>query len=331
VRYLSSFSGSNAILVVSAADAELLTGFRYKTQARAECPASIGVRIEAASLWTGVWNALSELNAQTVGFESAHLMHRDFQRLLEQGDRFVWRATSDAVEALRVRKDADEVARIREAGAVATTALRRTIEEVRPGLTELELCGVLERHLREAGSEGHPFPPIVASGIRSALPHARAGRERIAAGDFLLLDFGATVGGYCSDITRTFVVGPASERQREIYAVVQKAQNLAIAGVRAGIQGRAGDALAREWIDSQGFAGEFGHGLGHGIGLEVHEAPRLSRLAEDSLPEGSVVTIEPGVYVPEWGGVRIEDDVLVTATGVELLTEFPRELTELGA
>ena len=331
VRYLTRFSGSNAILVLGATDAVLLTDFRYKTQAGLEVPPAIRARIESSSLWTGVWRTLAELGAQTVGFESSHLTHRDFQRLLEQGDRFTWRATTECVERLRARKDADEVARIREAGAVATSALARTIDSVRPGLSELEVCGILERHLREAGSEAHPFPPIVASGPRSALPHARAGRERIAAGDFLLLDFGATVAGYCSDITRTFVVGSANERQREIYAIVREAQERAIAGVRAGMEGREGDALAREWIDSQGYGGEFGHGLGHGIGLEVHEAPRLSRLAEDSLPEGSVVTIEPGVYVPEWGGVRIEDDVLVTATGAELLTEFSRELTELGA
>lgn len=331
VRYLSSFSGSNAILVLTASDAVLLTDFRYKTQARNECPAAVRVRIESASLWTGVWQTLADLGVQTAGFESHHLAHRDFQRLLEQGDRFHWRATSDCVESLRVRKDPDEVARIREAGQVATTALGRTIACIRAGCSELEVCGMLERHLREAGSEAHPFPPIVAAGPRSALPHARAGRDRIVAGDLLLLDFGATVGGYCSDITRTFVVGRAGERQRDVYAVVRQAQERALAGLRAGIPGKEGDALARDWIDSQGFGGEFGHGLGHGIGLEVHEAPRLSRLAEDSLPEGSVVTIEPGVYVPEWGGVRIEDDVLVTATGAELLTEFPRELTELGA
>jgi Xaa-Pro aminopeptidase len=278
-----------------------------------------------------VWQTLAELAAQTAGFETAHLTHRDFQRLLEQGDRFHWRATSDFVEALRIRKDPDEVALIREAGRVATDALERTIGCVRTGLTELAVCGILERNLREAGSEAHPFPPIVAAGPRSALPHARASNETILTGDFLLLDFGATVGGYCSDITRTFVVGTASQRQREVFEVVRAAQALAIEGLRPGMTGKDGDALARGWIEAQGFGGEFGHGLGHGIGLEVHESPRLSRMTEDSLPEGSVVTIEPGVYVPEWGGVRIEDDVLVTATGAELLTGFSRDFTTLGA
>ncbi len=331
VRYLTRFSGTNGIVVLTASDAVLLTDFRYQTQARQECPPAVRIRVEAASLWTGVWQTLAELGAQTTGFETSHLTHRDFQRLLEQGDRFTWRATSDLVESLRVCKDPDEVALIRAAGRVATEALARTIACVRPGLTELAVCGILERNLRDAGSEAHPFPPIVASGSRSALPHARASSEPIASGDFLLLDFGATVGGYCSDITRTFVVGTPSDRHREVYEVVRSAQERAVAGLHAGMTGKEGDAIARSWIEAQGFGNAFGHGLGHGIGLEVHEAPRLSRLAEDSLPEGSVVTIEPGVYVPEWGGVRIEDDVLVTATGAEVLTGFSRDFTTLGA
>lgn len=331
VRYLSAFTGSHAILVVSESRAVLLTDFRYQTQVQSECPSEIVVQIEAASLWTGVWRVLADHNAHAVGFESAHLAHRDFQRLLEQGDRHAWRPLVDAVERLRLRKDEDEVALIREAGRVATAALERVIGDVRPGLTELEVCGLLECELRRAGSEAHPFPAIVAAGPRSALPHARAGHQQIVDGDFLLLDFGATVGGYCSDITRTFVVGEATDRQRAVYEVVRTAQATALAGIRAGMRGKDGDALAREWIDAQGFGGAFGHGLGHGLGLEVHEAPRLSLLTEDSLPEGAVVTIEPGVYVPEWGGVRIEDDVLITERGAELLTAFPRELTELGA
>jgi Xaa-Pro aminopeptidase len=331
-RYLTGFSGTNGLVVVSQRGVTLLTDFRYETQARDECPEWIEVRIESASLWKGLWDVLAaDAGLKAIGFESAHLLHRDFQRCLEQGDRWHWRTTLDVVENLRAVKDAHEVALIRAAGAVATAALAATAPQVRAGLTELEVCGVLEHELRRAGSEAHPFPPIVAAGDRAALPHARASRRRIANGDFLLLDFGATVGGYCSDVTRTFVVGRASDRQREVYGVVRQAHALAIDGVRAGLTGRESDALAREFIEAQGLGEAFGHGLGHGLGLEVHEAPRLSRLAEGSLEEGAVVTIEPGVYVPGWGGVRLEDDVRVLATGVELLTEFPRELIELGA
>ena len=331
-QYLTGFTGSNALVVVRHRDVVLLTDFRYDTQAQEECPSWVTVRVEAASLWKGLWEALAaDVHLKTVGFETSHLLHRDFQRCLEQGDRWHWRPTLDLVEGLRTVKDSDEIDLIRRAGTVATQALARVVSQVRGGLTELEICGILEHELRAAGSEAHPFPPIVAAGERAALPHARASARAVSSGDFLLLDFGATVGGYCSDITRTFVVGSASPRQREVYDAVQEAHGLAVSGVKAGITGRAGDALARDCLVARGFGEAFGHGLGHGLGLEVHEAPRLSRLAEGSLPDGSVVTIEPGVYVPGWGGVRLEDDVHVTAAGAELLTEFPRELVVLGA
>jgi Xaa-Pro aminopeptidase len=164
---------------------------------------------------------------------------------------------------------------------------------------------------------------------RSALPHARAADRAIRPGDFLLIDFGAIVGGYCSDITRTVVLGQADARQREVHDVVRTANALACAEIRAGIRGRDADALARDYIDGRGFSEAFGHSLGHGVGLDVHEAPRLARGAESALPAGAVVTIEPGVYLPGWGGVRIEDDVHLAPAGPEVLTQFPRDLIEL--
>lgn len=331
IRYLTGFSGSNALLLVTARETHLVTDFRYQTQAAEESGDVCRVRIETSSLWSGLWSLLATIpGAQALGFESAHLLHRDFQRLLEQGDRPHWRPVTDLVEGLRAQKDAGEVAYIRAAGAMAMKALRVTLESVRVGMTELEVCGILERALREAGSDAHPFPPIVASGPRSALPHARASTRTIAPGEFLLLDFGASTGGYCSDVTRTVVLGHVDERQRETYDAVREANRVAREGIRAGMRGREGDALARGVLESRGFGGLFGHGLGHGIGLEVHEAPRLSRLAEEVLPVGSVVTIEPGVYVPEWGGVRIEDDVYLGADGAEWLTDFTRELLVLS-
>lgn len=197
-------------------------------------------------------------------------------------------------------------------------------------MSELAVAGVLEKALRDEGSEGFPFPSIIASGPRSALPHARSSPRTLESGDFLLLDFGAEVGGYCSDITRTVVMGQADEEQRAVYEVIREANERAARGVRAGMSGRDADAIARHYIERAGFGELFGHSLGHGIGLEVHEAPRLARTAEASLPEGAVVTIEPGVYRPGWGGVRIEDDVVLGADGPHILTEFPRELLELG-
>jgi Xaa-Pro aminopeptidase len=332
VRYVTGFTGSSALAVVTRrAEVLLVTDFRYQTQVADEVGDFARVVIEPASLWTGLWQQLAGFAyVEVLGFESAHLLHRDFQRLLEGGARWGWRPTADVVEGLRERKDAGEVARIRAAADVAVAALGRTLDEVRPGLTELAVAGILERHLRACGSEGFPFETIVASGPRAALPHARAAAREIGRGDILLIDFGAVVGGYCADVTRTVVVGRADARQREVHAVVRAANEQAAAGVRAGMAGKDADALARGYIAGRGYGEAFGHSLGHGLGLEVHEAPRLARTAEAALPAGAVVTIEPGVYIPGWGGVRVEDDVHLAPDGPQLLTHFTRDLLELS-
>jgi Xaa-Pro aminopeptidase len=331
VRYLTGFSGTNAMLLVTGAERWLFTDFRYAEQAAAESGAVAKVVIEASSLWRGLWETLRTARGlHTIGFESAHLAHRDFERLLKDGSAWTWRPFVDVVERLRERKDPGELELIKEAARVAGAALDRTMPAVRPGMTELEVAGVLEHALRDHGSEETPFPTIVASGPRTALPHARAGSRAIARGDFLLLDFGATVGGYCSDVTRTMVVGKADGRQREVHDAVLAANEAARAHVRSGITGKDADAIARAVLEQHGLGDAFGHGLGHGIGLEVHEGPRLSRIADMVLPEGAVVTIEPGAYVSGWGGVRIEDNVRLGAGGAELLTEFPRHLIELS-
>jgi Xaa-Pro aminopeptidase len=331
IRYLSGFSGSSALLFVSARDVLLITDFRYQTQAADEAGAIARVLIEPQSLWAGLWKHLAQLaSVDVIGFESAHLVHRDFQRLLESGSRWQWRPTLDLVETLRERKDASEIEYIRNAVRAAEAALERTIAQVRAGLTEFDVAGVLEGALRSAGSDGFAFPSIVASGENAALPHARPGARRLAAGDFLLIDFGARVDGYCSDVSRTFVIGRASDEQREIYDVVRAANERAVRSVHAGMSGRDADGLARGYIEDRGFGEFFGHSLGHGIGLEVHEAPRLARSADGPLVEGAVVTVEPGIYRPGWGGVRIEDDVHLSAAGAQVLTRFPRELMEIG-
>jgi len=330
VRYLTGFSGSSALLLVSQRDTLLITDFRYQTQAAEEVGNTARVSIEPQSLWSGLWQQLSQMSAvQVLGFESAHLLHRDFQRLMEAGARWQWRPTLDLVETLRERKDPGEIDLIESAARVAIRALERTLAEVRVGMSELQVAGVLERALRDEGSEGFPFPSIVATGARSALPHARATSTKIREGDFLLLDFGAEVAGYCADITRTVVVGRASEQQREVYDVVREANQQASHEIRAGMSGREADAIARSFIEQRGYGELFGHGLGHGVGLEVHEAPRLARTADGPLSEGAVVTIEPGVYRPGWGGVRIEDDVVLDPAGPRILTNFTRELIEI--
>lgn len=331
IRYLTGFSGSSALVLVTVREVVLMTDSRYETQASEEVGGLARVDIQAQSLWAGLWPRIAAASGvHVLGFEAAHLLHRDFQRLHESGSRWQWRPTADLVEALRERKDADEVAAIRRAGAMAMRALERVVEGLRPGLTELAVAGLLEHALRDEGSEAFPFPTIVASGPRSALPHARSSTRVIGAGELLLLDFGAQADGYCSDVTRTLVVGRAGTREREVHDVVREAQAAAMAGVRAGMTGRAADALARDYIERRGFGSRFQHSLGHGLGLEVHEAPRLSRQAETPLPEGAVVTIEPGIYEPGWGGIRIEDDVYLGPDGPEVLTHFPRELLEVA-
>jgi len=333
VRYLTGFSGTSALVFVSARGEVLfITDFRYKTQAADEVGNFARVTIEGQSLWTGLWQQLAQLpHVELAGFESSHLLHRDFQRLLEAGSRWQWRPTAELVERLRERKDAVEAELIRQAAEIAAAALGRALPQLGARMSELQVAGVLEHALRDAGSEGFPFPTIVASGARAALPHARSSAKTVEQGDLLLLDFGAEYGGYCADVTRTVVVGRADERQRDVYHVVRTANAAAAAGVRAGMRGRDADALARDYIERQGHGDAFGHSLGHGLGLEVHEAPRLSRAAEDALPPGSVVTIEPGIYLPGWGGIRIEDDVHLAPAGPELLTHFTRELVEVGS
>ena len=331
IRWLTGFSGSSGLVLVTARDLVLLTDFRYATQVEEEVGAAARVIIVSQSLWSGLWDLLGTLpTVQRVGFESAHLLHRDFQRLLEQGGRWQWRPTTELLEPLREAKDETEVVAIRRAVAMAETALEATLAGLAPGLTETQVAGRLEAALRDAGSEAFPFPSIVASGPRSALPHARAGDRPLTRGDFVLLDFGAVADGYCSDITPPAGLGRATAEQREGYDIVREANARAAAGVRPGMRGMDADALAREYIDARGFGEAFGHSLGHGIGLEVHEGPRLARTADGVLPIGAVVTIEPGIYRPGWGGIRIEDDVLLRADGPEILTSFRRDLLEIA-
>lgn len=334
IRYLTGFSGSNGLVVVTPTACLLLTDFRYASQVKLEVVDGVRSVIEESSLWVRLWKELQALpGTKVIAFETAHVTHLDAARFLDaasDGSRWLWRPSVNLVEVLRESKDSGELARIREAVRIAEHALTRTLPHVHAGISELDVAGRLEHELRAAGSEGFPFETIIAAGPRSALPHARASRQLIARGDLLLIDFGAMHAGYCSDITRTFVVGaPPSERQLEIHTAVREANGSASALVRAGMRGRDADALARDYIHRLGFGEAFGHSLGHGIGLEIHEAPRLAKSAESPLPAGAVVTIEPGIYVEGWGGVRVEDDIVLGSEGPEVLTGFTRDLLQL--
>jgi Xaa-Pro aminopeptidase len=331
VRYLTGFTGSAAVAVVLAEATLFFSDFRYLTQSAAEVGDFARVEITSDDVWERVRKVLDEYaGLRKLGYESHTVTVAQLERVERAAGRSDLHPVKELVETLRVSKDEGEVAAIRAAAGLAAEALEATLETVRPGLRELEIAATLELQLRQRGSEWHPFHTTVASGPQSALPHARATEREVAAGDLLLLDFGAQVDGYCADITRTVVVSrPADERQRTIYELVREAQLAARSGLRAGMTGRQADALARSVIEARGFGEAFGHSLGHGLGLVVHEAPRLSRTNEERLPEGAVVTIEPGVYVPGWGGVRIEDDALLGSAGIELLSDGETELREL--
>ena len=330
IRYLTGFTGTAGLLVVrSGAAPVLVVDFRYAIQAAAEVGGAVEVVVDRASVWERLAQTLARLRPARLGYESAHVSVADLPRI-EAGAPGAVVAVHGMVEALREVKSPEEVAAIRAAAALATEALAEVLPTVGVGQTERAIAARLEAALRLRGSEWHPFQTIVASGPRSALPHARTSERAVGRGEWLLLDFGAIVDGYCADLTRTVVVGaPPDQRQQDAYEVVRRAQRRAREGVRAGMSGREADALARDVLAAEGCADAFGHSLGHGLGLEVHEAPRLAPTTDAILPPGAVVTIEPGVYFPGWGGVRLEDDVWLGPQGAECLSDGRTELLAL--
>jgi Xaa-Pro aminopeptidase len=329
IRYLTGFTGSAALLVVRSDATILISDFRYAAQAPAEVGSAAAVEIDLRSVWERLGKVLRAGAGERLGVEAQALTLRDAERISAVTPARIV-PTSDVVERLRAVKSPEEVAAIRSAAALAQEALNEVLPDVRVGQTELEIGAALEAALRRRGSEWHPFPTIVASGPRSALPHARTSGRSIEAGELLLIDFGAQVDGYCADLTRTMVVGArANERQRMVHELVQSAQRRAIEYLRPGMPAREGDALARDVIVTRGFGEAFGHSLGHGLGLEVHEAPRVAANSESPLPLHAVVTVEPGVYFPGWGGVRLEDDVYLGVDETVLLSDGRTELLEL--
>jgi Xaa-Pro aminopeptidase len=341
VRYLSGFTGSNAALLVFADDVPpvLATDGRYRTQAAQQAP-DLEVAIERACARYLAGRAAST-GARRLGFESHVVTVDGFDALAQEvakvGTTELVRA-SQTVEALREIKDAGEVALLRLACEAADAALTDLVARggLRPGRTEREVGRELEALMLDHGADGVSFETIVATGPNSAIPHHRPTDAVLAAGDFVKIDFGALVGGYHSDMTRTFVLGKAADWQREIYQLVSAAQQTGRDALRAGASLADVDCAARAVIVDAGHGEHFGHGLGHGVGLQIHEAPGINAAAAGTLLADSVVTVEPGVYLPDRGGVRIEDTLVVAAGNSEtsghapeLLTRFPKELTIL--
>jgi Xaa-Pro aminopeptidase len=335
VRYLTGFTGTNGLALIYVDDAathQFLTDFRYTTQSAAQVPNAFDREIVAGEMLEGVVETLTASIGEKgcLGFDDASLTVKQHARLVELlGEGWELVPCAGAVEALRAVKDSGEIDRIRAASRLADEALRETLEAGVVGRSERDVAIELELRMRRLGAESASFPSIVAAGAYGALPHAEPRAREIRKNALLTIDWGALLDGYCSDCTRTYATGEGiSERAREVYALVLEAQERALAAVKAGPNGKEVDAVAREVIEAAGEGDHFGHGLGHGVGLEVHEGPRLSRLAsEDPLLVGNVVTVEPGVYLPGRLGVRIEDLVVVTADGQEVLTRLSKEFT----
>lgn len=319
-RYLTGFSGEG-YLVVGLERALLSTDGRYRVEA-GEVADTAEARLDGPGHLAGAIAFVNEVQPAGLAFESDHLTYAAYQELTEKLS-VALRPTSRLVEALRLLKDETEVAAIREAARRADAALAAFLGELEPGPSERRLALALQAAL--ADQEVEPaFAIIMASGLSAAQPHAVPGSRVLGDGDMLKIDVGARFEGYCSDLTRTVFVGEPTDRFREVYNLVLRAQQAAVAATRPGLTGRDLDQVARDLIVAGGYGAEFGHGLGHGVGLQVHERPRVSSQSEDVLEPGMVITIEPGVYIEGWGGVRIEDTVLVTATGYEVLTQSPK-------
>jgi Xaa-Pro aminopeptidase len=326
VGYVTGYSGSNGIALVGPRTRTFVTDFRYVEQAEVEVHSSFQRLRASLDLLDAVDGALPEGQLR-LGFEDSHMSVRQHARLRELlPDRVELVGADGIVEGLRAVKEPEEIERIRAASALADAAFERLIRDGLVGRTEREVAIALEADMRDRGAQRPSFETIVAAGPHGALPHAQPREVEIQAGQLVVIDWGAELDGYCSDCTRTVTTGDPGEEARQAYELVLEAQLAGLGAVRAGEDARAVDAVARAVIADAGHGERFGHGLGHGVGLAVHEGPRLSQRSDDGLVAGNVVTVEPGVYVPGEFGVRIEDLVVVTDDGCDILTSIPKHL-----
>jgi Xaa-Pro aminopeptidase len=330
--YLSGFTGSAGVLLITASKAWLLTDFRYMSQAPEQSP-DFEVVQHAPHLLDTVKTLCMDHQIRQLGFEQDAVMYGYFLELERAlaNTRIDLIACKGIVEELRMTKDESELQIMREAAAIADNTFAYILGQIKPGMREREVAWLMEQHMRELGASGPSFETIVASGERSALPHGIASDRIIGSGELVKLDFGAKYKGYCSDLTRTVALGVVPDELKRIYAIVLEAQQRALDGIKAGMTGKEADAIARTHIANAGYGDRFGHGTGHGLGIDIHEAPTLSPRGEHALVPGMIVTIEPGIYLPGLGGVRIEDDVIVTVDGVHRLTHADKSWTQLDA
>ncbi len=330
VTYLTGFTGDDSYLLMRPDGETVLSDPRYTVQLGEECPgADLSIRPPGVTMLQGVVRAVRAARIARLGVEGDSMTVGFRDQIAKKLPKLEIIATSGLVEKLRQIKDKYEIARLRTAIWQAEKAFGVLRSTMRPEMTEKEAADELEHQFRLFGAKNAAFPSIVAVGPRAALPHATPGRKRIGDDDFVLVDWGANEGLYNSDLTRVLVTGRISPKLERVYRVVLEAQRRAIAAVRPGVLAHDVDNVARAHIAKAGFGRRFRHGLGHGLGILVHEAPRLAKKSQTVLKPGMVVTVEPGIYLPGWGGVRIEDDVLVTRSGHEILTHAPKQLEEM--
>ncbi len=323
-RYLSDFTGSSGNLLITLDQAILLTDFRYIQQATSQTK-HFEIVEHNGPILSEIKQQLSKYNIKRLAFEEDQVTFKQYTQFNKAfGIELV--PTSGIIENIRIIKTQDELSIMQEAAKIADNAFRDILNYIKPGVKEIDVSNELERLMRAQGATSSSFDTIVASGYRGALPHGVASEKEIQTGELVTMDFGALYKGYCSDITRTIAVGDISDELKNIYDTVLQAQLLGVSGVKAGITGEEADALTRDYITEKGYGEYFGHSTGHGLGSEVHEDPRLAKGSEVILKENMVVTVEPGIYVPNVGGCRIEDDIVVTTEGNTRLTHSDKEL-----
>lgn len=324
LRYITEFTGSSGLAIVTKDDALFITDFRYTEQAAEQVKGFDIIQAKTNLLEEAAAQA-KNLGLKTISFEKDFVTYATYEQYGEKMDAEL-KPVSGIIEKIRMIKTPEEVEILKAAAKIADDAFEYICTFIQPGMTELEVSNELEFFMRKQGATSSSFDIIVASGLRSALPHGVASEKVIESGDFVTMDFGALYKGYISDITRTVAVGEPSEKLKEIYRIVLEAQELGVEKIAPGMTGYDADAIGRDHIKSKGYGDAFGHSTGHGIGLEVHEGPGLSFKSQVVLEPGMAVTVEPGIYLPGIGGVRIEDDILITESGNERLTKSSKEL-----
>lgn len=324
--YASGFTGTTGHVLITEKEAVFITDFRYTQQAMKQC---VGYSIVENSKVKPLSSIIKEFGVTKIGFEEDFTTFGQYTELKEKLENVEFSPLKGAITKLRSVKTDDELQLIERAAAIGDLAFEHIQKFIKPGVRELDIALELEHFMKKQGASKLSFDSIVASGKRSSLPHGVASDKLIEDGDFVTLDFGCIYNGYCSDMTRTVVVGKATDKQKEIYNVVLEAQKMALAAVKPGITGKELDLVARNYITEKGYGEYFGHGLGHGVGLEIHELPHVNAIGEVPMEAGMVITDEPGIYIADFGGVRIEDLVVVTEDGYRVLSKSTKELIEL--